>query len=228
MLALLVEDDEVVAEVVRVALTQEGFEVEWTPFGAEAMRRCRLRAPDLIVLDLMLPDMDGFRVCEGLRALASVPLLILSGKTETVDKILGLELGADDYMTKPFDPLELRSRVKALLRRGRLVDPKAQELVSGGLRVNIRQREVSFGSQQISLTRTEFELLRILIDADGQTVSRGTLLKALWGGGEDTPSSRTVDSHMVNLRRKLQEAEVNKELIVPVRGVGYRFLGLDE
>lgn len=225
MLALLVEDDEVVAGIVREALELEGFEVDWTTLGAEAMRLCRSRPPDIIILDLILPDMDGCRVCEGLRAIADGPLLILSSRSETVDKVLGLELGADDYMTKPFDPLELRSRIKALLRRGRPVNHKPEELLGGGLKLDLRQRLVFYGSISIPLTRTEFELLRILIDAEGQTVSRGSLLRALWGDGEDTPSSRTVDSHMVNLRRKLQEAQVARELIAPVRGVGYRFLG---
>ena len=207
-------------------LSLEGYTVETARDGLTGLRKARTEDPDLIILDVMLPSMDGFEVCRRLRSHGvRSPILMLTAKAQEVDKVLGLELGADDYVTKPFSPRELQARVKALLRRSRPAD-EAPERVDrfrfGDVEVDFRKYEALKDGKRVSLTRQEFDLLRYLIERRRDAVSRSEILDDLW----DDPLSvfpRTVDTHIANLRRKLEDDPSEPRFLVSVRGVGYRF-----
>jgi DNA-binding response OmpR family regulator len=180
---------------------------------------------DLVVLDVMLPRLDGLEVCKRLRARSSVPIIMLTARDDELDKVLGLELGADDYITKPFSIREFRSRVRALLRRAsapRHDRPQEQVIQSNGLLIDLGRRVVELGGEQVQLTYVEFELLRILAGNPGRVYTRKMLLEALWGGA-DYREPRTIDVHVRHLREKLERDPSEPELIFTVRGVGYRF-----
>ncbi|MEW6278775.1 MAG: response regulator transcription factor [Candidatus Eremiobacterota bacterium] len=220
MQILVVEDEPVTARVILGLLQEEHHEVRWVTGVGDAIRCFKQSRPDLVILDLVLPDGDGLLVCEAIRASSEVPVLILSGRTETADKVLGLELGADDYLTKPFERAELRSRIRALLRRS---GHRERVVSAGSIRLDLEQRVASCGKLEVTLTRTEFELLRTLMSSPGEPVSRRALLRALWGHAEDTPGTRAIDAHVGNLRRKLSAGLNLPDPIAAVRGVGYRF-----
>jgi DNA-binding response OmpR family regulator len=180
---------------------------------------------DLVVLDIMLPRLDGLEVCKRLRSQSSVPIIMLTARDDELDKVLGLELGADDYVTKPFSIREFRSRVKALLRRAAAPrhDPRGDEvIVNDGLSIDLARRVVEVDSRAVQLTYVEFELLRILASNPGRVYTRQMLLEALWGGYEYR-EPRTIDVHVRHLREKLEADPREPELIHTVRGVGYRF-----
>ena len=217
--ALVIEDDEAIGALVGAYLERAGFDVvrECTGEGGlEAAAREELR---FVVLDLALPDVDGLELCRQLRGDADVPILILTARDEEADRIIGLELGADDYVTKPFSPRELVARVRAVLRRAEPVPPDAQLIAVGELCIDTRSRTVSVGEASIALRTLEFELLVELARNAGRVVTRDRLLDQVWGlsfaGG-----TRTVDVHVAQLRKKLGQPQ----LIQTVRGVGYRLL----
>ncbi|MDX6409895.1 MAG: two-component system, OmpR family, alkaline phosphatase synthesis response regulator PhoP [Gaiellaceae bacterium] len=217
---LVVEDEASIASFVSLYLKNAGYEVRTASNGTEALASAQSEQPSLIVLDLMLPDIDGIEICRRLRQKSDVPILMLTARDEDVDKIIGLEVGADDYMTKPFNPRELVARVKSILRRATLdrrKDPESAVLKHGDLVIDSGRREVKVGSEEIQLAPKEFDLLWELLDHRGLVLTRDQLLERVWGytfAGD----TRTVDVHVRQLRRKLGEASP----IVTVWGVGYK------
>ncbi len=218
---LIVDDEAHIRELARLYLEQEGFQVLEASDGAEALRCWQNEAPDLIILDLMLPQIDGWQVCRTVRAHSDVPIIMLTARSDAVDKIVGLEIGADDYVTKPFNPRELAARVKAVLRRAggkTRRDDKAAPLVLGDLRIDPAAREVSVGQRPIELRAKEFELLLTLARHAGQVLSREQLLSQVWGY-DFYGETRTVDVHIAHLRRHLKGSRV---AIETVWGIGYK------
>ncbi len=193
--------------------------------GQEALERFAAERIDLVVLDLMLPKLDGLEVCKQLRATSTVPIIMLTARDDELDKVLGLELGADDYITKPFSIREFRSRVRALLRRASIPregDTEDELIERDGLRIDAGRRTVELNGRAIRLTYVEFELLRALAAHPGRVYSRKMLLEALWGGS-DYREPRTIDVHVRHLREKIEREPREPELILTVRGAGYRF-----
>ncbi len=221
---LLVDDEESVQKLLTYPLEREGFRVVQARNGEEALERFEADHVDLIVLDLMLPRVDGLEVCRRVRASSTVPIIMLTARDDEVDKVLGLELGADDYITKPFSIREFRSRVRALLRRAQLAppDPRAETIESDGLVIDLARRSVDVRSESVQLTYVEFELLRTLAGHPGRVYSRAALLEALWGSS-DFRDPRTIDVHIRHLREKIETDPREPEYIFTVRGVGYRF-----
>jgi two-component system, OmpR family, response regulator len=222
---LLVDDEDAVQKLLAYPLERDGFRVLQARDGEEALRRFESEHVDLVVLDLMLPRVDGLEVCRRLRATSSVPIIMLTARDDELDKVLGLELGADDYITKPFSIREFRSRVRALLRRASAPrgDSRDEDVIeAGGLRIDPAKRAVSVHGNRVELTYVEFELLRTLASHPGRVYSRKQLLEALWGGA-DYREPRTIDVHIRHLREKLEADPSNPEFILTVRGVGYRF-----
>ncbi len=216
---LVVEDETSIASFVSLYLKNAGYTVRTATTGGEALAQVNAQLPDMIVLDLMLPDIDGIEICKRVRQRSDVPILMLTARDEDVDKIIGLEVGADDYLTKPFNPRELVARVKAILRRA---TPERRELESavlkhGDLTIDAGRREVKVGDEEIQLAPKEFDLLWELLDHRGLVLTRDQLLERVWGytfAGD----TRTVDVHVRQLRRKLGDASP----IVTVWGVGYK------
>jgi DNA-binding response OmpR family regulator len=216
---LVVEDEASIASFVAAYLKNAGYAVRTTASGAEALKLVASEKPALVVLDLMLPDMDGVEVCKRIRQTTDMPVLMLTARDEDVDKIIGLEVGADDYMTKPFNPRELVARVRAILRRATTEREKGESavLVHGDLTVDAGRREARVGEEEIQLAPKEFDLLWELLDHRGLVLTRDQLLERVWGytfAGD----TRTVDVHVRQLRRKLGDASP----IVTVWGVGYK------
>jgi len=222
---LLVDDEDSIQKLLTYPLEREGYRVLQARDGEEALRRFASERIDLVVLDLMLPKLDGLEVCKRLRAESEVPIIMLTARDDELDKVLGLELGADDYITKPFSIREFRSRVRALLRRAsvaRHVDEGDDAITAEGLTIDLSRRAVEVGGERVQLTYVEFELLRILASHPGRVYSRRMLLEALWGGA-DYREPRTIDVHVRHLREKLERDPAEPEYILTVRGVGYRF-----
>ena len=223
---LLVDDEDAVQKLLTYPLERDGFRVVAARDGEEALARFREGSFDLVVLDLMLPKLDGLEVCKRLRAESTVPIIMLTARDDELDKVLGLELGADDYITKPFSIREFRSRVRALLRRAataRSGETTADEVIqSGELRIDVPRRTVEVRGREVQLTFVEFELLRTLAAAPGRVFSRRQLLERLRGGA-DYREPRTIDVHVRHLREKIEQNPHAPELILTVRGVGYRF-----
>ena len=223
---LLVDDEDSVQKLLTYPLERDGFRVVHALDGEEALARFAEEEIDLVVLDVMLPKLDGLEVCKRLRAGSSVPIIMLTARDDELDKVLGLELGADDYITKPFSIREFRSRVKALLRRAaapRPGDRDDDEVIERGvLRIDVPRRTVEVRGQEVQLTFVEFELLRVLASAPGRVFSRRQLLEKLRGGA-DYREPRTIDVHVRHLREKIEADPHEPELILTVRGVGYRF-----
>ena len=224
---LLVDDEDAVQKLLAYPLERDGFRVVQARDGEEALERFEREPIDLVVLDLMLPKLDGLEVCKRLRMTSSVPIIMLTARDDELDKVLGLELGADDYITKPFSIREFRSRVRALLRRASAPRPDEQDderIETDGLRIDLGKREVEAHGRLVQLTYVEFELLRTLASHPGRVYTREQLLQALWGGSEYR-EPRTIDVHVRHLREKLERDPQEPELILTVRGVGYRFRG---
>ena len=222
---LLVDDEDAVQKLLTYPLEREGFRVLPARDGEEALQRFASEPVDLVVLDLMLPKLDGLEVCKRLRARSSVPIIMLTARDDELDKVVGLELGADDYITKPFSIHEFRSRVRALLRRAaapREDGSRDGTIVADGLRIDVSRRTVEVRGQPVRLTYVEFELLRVLAANPGRVYTRKMLLEELWGGS-DYREPRTIDVHVRHLREKLERDPRQPELIFTVRGVGYRF-----
>jgi DNA-binding response OmpR family regulator len=222
---LLVDDELSVQKLLTYPLRKEGYDVIPALDGREALERLRDDNFDLVVLDVMLPRMDGFDVCRAIRSRSTVPIIMLTAKTEETDKVLGLELGADDYITKPFSVREFRSRVKAVLRRAALAQPETQfeePIDAGGLHIDFEKRTVTVRGEPAQLTYVEFEILAALARAPGRVFSRTMLLERVWGDAAYR-DPRTIDVHIRHLREKLEAEPKTPELILTVRGVGYRF-----
>ena len=226
---LVVEDDRAVARGLIYALEHEGFDVIHAATVADALRLARERAPRLVLLDVRLPDGSGFDVCRTLRAEGGrMPILMLTARDEEMDKVLGLELGADDYVVKPYALRELLSRIRALLRRayGDLAAEQAgtvQQLTFGDVTLDVERMRVMRGGEMVDLTPTEFRLVRHLVANPGRPFSRDELIESVWGYESGIGSDRTVDVHMRHLRQKLEDEPSAPKWLVTVRGVGYAF-----
>jgi len=217
---LLVDDEQNIRELAALYLEKEGFAVDFASNGSEALQRFQQSPPNLVLLDVMMPGMDGFEVCRELRRESDVPVLMLTARSEDVDKIVGLELGADDYMTKPFNPRELVARVKAILRRYETGRRPQNTMAVGNLTVDKARREAKIGDDRLNLRTKEFDLLVAFVENPGIALTRDQLLESVWGydyAGE----TRTVDVHVQHLRSKLMGAGVQIETL---RGVGYKLL----
>lgn len=217
----MVEDEEDLRELLRYRLEQEGFEVESVERGDEALQRVREKLPDLMLLDLMLPGLDGLELAKIVKRdprLRGMPLIMVTAKGEEVDRIVGLELGAEDYITKPFSPREVVLRIKAVLRRVATSTNEEGSLEIGGLRLDIAGHRLFVRGKEVVLTATEFRLLKILAERRGRVQTRGQLLSDVWGYSQEV-DSRTIDTHIRRLRQKLG-AEADR--IETVIGVGYR------
>ena len=228
---LLVDDEQAILTLLSYPLRKEGYEVVRAADGQEALARFAESAFDLVVLDVMMPKLDGLEVCRRLRAKSSVPIIMLTAKAEEIDKVLGLELGADDYITKPFSMREFRSRIKASLRRAemsRLEEPIAEDepLEVGDLRVDFAKRTVRMRGELIQTTYVEFEILRALACSPGRVFTRDMLLGRIWGDSAYR-DPRTIDVHIRHLREKLERDPKEPQYLFTVRGVGYRFIDSD-
>jgi DNA-binding response OmpR family regulator len=222
---LLVDDEDSVQKLLTYPLERDGFRVVQARDGEQALRLFGDERIDLVVLDLMLPKVDGLEVCKRLRADSNVPIIMLTARGEELDKVLGLELGADDYITKPFSIREFRSRVRALLRRAGLPRERAREaetLEAGELKIDPARRTVELAGEPVQLTYVEFELLTALAGEPARVFTREMLLRALWGDSAYR-EPRTIDVHVRHLREKLERDPREPEYIFTVRGVGYRF-----
>ena len=222
---LLVDDEDSVQKLLAYPLERDGYQVLPARDGEEALIRFAQEQVDLVVLDLMLPRLDGLEVCRRLRAQSSVPIIMLTARGDELDKVMGLELGADDYITKPFSIREFRSRVRALLRRAAAPrhDPRREEVIAAnGLSIDLAGRTVERDERLVPVTYVEFELLRGLVSNRGRAFTRQELLEELWGGSEYR-DPRTIDVHVRHLREKLEHDPKEPQLIVTVRSVGYRF-----
>jgi len=222
---LLVDDEDSIQKLLTYPLERDGFRVVAARDGEEALQRFAEQTFDLVVLDIMLPRLDGLEVCKRLRAQSSVPIIMLTARDDELDKVLGLELGADDYITKPFSIREFRSRVRALLRRAaapRTGDRNDEVIEAEGVRIDVPRRTVEIEGRQVQLTYVEFELLAELARSPGRVFSRRQLLERLRGGA-DYREPRTIDVHVRHLREKIERDSREPELILTVRGVGYRF-----
>ncbi|GMR10379.1 MAG: response regulator transcription factor [Anaerolineae bacterium] len=218
---LVVDDEPNIVDLATMYLEQEGYRVESAFDGAQALKQIQAHEPALVVLDLMLPEVDGFEVCRQTRVKSDVPIIMLTARDDDVDKIVGLELGADDYLTKPFNPRELVARVKAILRRAdRSPRPNDKPLHLADLSIDPARREVTVGSEQIALRAKEFDLLQAFAENKGIVLSREQLLNLAWGY-DFYGQTRTVDVHVAHLRKRLKGSQVQIETIT---GVGYKLV----
>jgi DNA-binding response OmpR family regulator len=217
---LIVEDDAKTAASVDIYLRHDGFRTELARSGTEALYKARDGKPDLIVLDLMLPGLGGIELCRTLRAESAVPIIMLTARSTEHDKLLGLEIGADDYITKPFSPRELVARVRVVLRR---FEPPQDKIVSGELVLDPAAREVVVRGEIIALTAAEFRLVEILVRAPGRVFSRDELMQRAFGDSHDR-LDRTIDVHIKNLRKKIEADRANPTRIITVFGLGYKFV----
>jgi DNA-binding response OmpR family regulator len=218
---LVVDDEEHILELARLYLSREGYEVEGVGDGSQAMTRFGQLKPDLVILDIMLPGIDGLTICKEIRKQSQVPIIMLTARDEVTDKVVGLEVGADDYLTKPFHPQELVARAKALLRRAHIEPDQPKLIRAGKLEVDIERHEVRFGKAKVHLRPKEFDLLALLARHPGRVFQRSELLDLVWG--YDFPGyTRTVDVHVQQVREKLAAANVTDPSIETIWGVGYR------
>jgi len=223
---LVVDDDVKTVELVRLYLDRDGYQVLTAYDGVEALRLARESRPDLIVLDLMLPDIDGLEVCRTLRHESDVPVIMLTARTTDQDKLTGLDLGADDYVTKPFSPKELAARVRAVLRR--LPGERGpEEIKSGELSMDFMKHEAWLAGRPLNLTSVEFKLLGILAKEPGRVFSRASLIEEALGYDFEG-FDRTIDVHILNLRRKLEPDPSHPKYIKTIYGVGYKFVGVEQ
>ena len=227
---LLVDDEDAVQKLLTYPLRKEGYEVVGALDGREALDAFAAQRFDLVILDIMLPRLDGIEVCRRLRSRSRVPIIMLTAKDDEIDKVLGLEMGADDYITKPFSVREFRSRVRATLRRAEMLGgrPGSEEpIVAGALRMDFERRIVTMREEQTRLTYVEFEILAALARSPGRVQTREMLLEQVWGDSAYR-DPRTIDVHIRHLREKLERDPRAPEYVFTVRGVGYRFRDSDE
>ena len=218
---LVVDDENHIVELARLYLTREGYEVEGVGDGAQAVTRFGQIKPDLVILDIMLPGADGLTICKEIRKQSQVPIIMLTARDDVTDKVVGLAVGADDYLTKPFHPQELVARAKALLRRAKIEPDQPKLIRAGKLEVDLERHEVRHGKARVQLRPKEFDLLTLLARHPGRVFQRSELLDLVWG--YDFPGyTRTVDVHVQQLREKLATAGITDPSIQTVWGVGYR------
>ena len=222
-LVLVVDDEPKIARQARDYLERGGFSVFTAGDGKQALSIARQEKPDLIVLDLNLPGMDGLDVCRALRRKSDVPIIMLTARVDEADRLIGLELGADDYITKPFSPRELVARVRAVLRRVQGGVHQPGLIRAGDLEINLQGHTVSLQDETIDLTRTEFDLLSVLAQHPGQVFSRAQLLDRLHGVDASTGYDRSIDAHIKNIRRKLEPDPAEPRYVLTVYGIGYKF-----
>jgi DNA-binding response OmpR family regulator len=228
---LLVDDEQAILTLLSYPLRKEGYEVVRAADGREALARFAETSFDLVVLDVMMPQLDGLEVCRRLRARSTVPIIMLTAKTEEIDKVLGLELGADDYITKPFSMREFRSRVKAVLRRSEMSrteepTPEEEPLEVGELEIDFAKRTVRLRDEVVPTTFVEFEILGALATSPGRVFTRDMLLARIWGDAAYR-DPRTIDVHIRHLREKVEADSKDPDYLFTVRGVGYRFRDSD-
>lgn len=217
---LVADDEKNIVQLIKLYLINEGFLVETAQDGQEALDKARRSRPDLVILDIMMPRLDGLEVCRRIRKESNVPIIMLTARTDDVDKVVGLELGADDYVTKPFNPRELVARVKAVLRRTQASPDLDITVEIGNVRIDPARREVRINGREVQMRAKEFDLLHALAQEHGRVLTRETLLSRVWGY-EYLGDSRTVDVHVTWLRDKLSEATAH---VQTVRGVGYKLV----
>ena len=224
---LVVDDEKLIVKGIRFSLEQDGMEVDCAYDGEEALEKAKSGTYDIILLDVMLPKLTGFEVCQQIREFSSVPVVMLTAKGDDMDKILGLDYGADDYITKPFNILEVKARLKAIMRRTAPKESKGKSdamLESGDMRVNREDRRVYIAGKEINLTSKEFEVLELLMSNPGKVYSRESLLKSIWG--ENYPGDvRTVDVHVRRLREKIEGNPSEPRYVATKWGTGYYFKG---
>jgi len=221
---LIVDDDPGVHDILGMYLRKEGFEVASAENGAQALERLHPDPPSLMVLDVMMPGMDGFEVCRRVQATSSVPIVFLTCRDDDLDVIVGLEMGADDYVTKPFNPREVVARVKAVLRRTQTEAPCCESLTAAGLTMSQETREAHVDGTPMRLTRKEFDILYLLASQPRVVFSREDIMHKVWGYSYDYSDVRTVDTHVKRVRRKAADAGATRWTIEAVWGTGYRFV----
>lgn len=221
---LIIEDEKPMAEAISYTLVKEGYEADVATDGESGWRLCQSGEFELVILDLMLPSLDGLEILKRVRQEGDMPILILTAKDSEVDKILGLELGADDYMTKPFNMRELIARVKTILRRSTMtkVDKEPSLFEGGSVRINVDRHQVEVRGEVVEIPLIEYRLLKLFLKNQGKVLAREYLLRAGWEG-EFYGQTKTLDVHISRLREKIEEDPSNPKLIVTVRGIGYRF-----
>lgn len=222
---LVVDDEKLIVKGIRFSLEQDGMEVDCAYDGQEALDKAMATAYDMILLDVMLPKMDGFEVCQRIREFSNMPIVMLTAKGDDMDKILGLEYGADDYITKPFNILEVKARIKAIMRRTTpqvVKEQKMTEIVSGDFTINTENRRLFILEREINVTSKEFDMLLLLVTNPGKVYSRDELLRTIWG--EDYPGdARTVDVHIRRLREKIEPNASEPKYVHTKWGVGYYY-----
>lgn len=226
---LVVDDEKLIVKGIRFSLVQDGMEVDCAYDGEEAIEKAKLTEYDVVLLDVMLPKYDGFEVCQAIREFSEMPIIMLTAKGGDMDKILGLEYGADDYITKPFNILEVKARIKAIMRRNRVKNKKAAEpenkvVTAGDLKLDMEGRRVFIAENEINLTAKEFDLLELLVCHPNKVYSRESLLTFVWGNRAlDTGDVRTVDVHVRRLREKIEPSPSDPKYVHTKWGVGYYF-----
>jgi two-component system response regulator RegX3 len=221
---LIVEDEESYREALAYMLGREGFDVLVAPDGAEGLAQFERHGADIVLLDLMMPGLSGTEVCRRLRQRSSVPIIMVTARDAEIDKVVGLELGADDYVTKPFSHRELVARIRAVLRRGQDVELVPDVVEAGGVRMDVERHEVWVGGQPVRLALKEFELLEMLLRNSGRVMTRGQLIDRIWGA-DYVGDTKTLDVHVKRLRSKIEPDPANPTILVTVRGLGYKFNG---
>ncbi|MFD0558236.1 two-component system response regulator RegX3 [Stackebrandtia endophytica] len=220
---LVVEDEESFSDALSYMLRKEGFEVSVAATGAEALTEYSRAGADIVLLDLMLPEKSGTEVCRELRATSNVPIIMVTARDSEVDKVVGLEIGADDYVTKPYSPRELVARIRAVLRRNaEPTDPMVTVLESGPVRMDIDRHVVSVGGDEVALPLKEFELLEMFLRNSGRVLTRGQLIDRVWGA-DYVGDTKTLDVHVKRLRSKIESEPGRPRYLVTVRGLGYKF-----
>ncbi len=218
---LLVEDEESYREATSYMLRREGYEVVATADGRTGLAEFAKAGADIVLLDLMLPGLSGVEVCRQLRQTSSVPVIMVTARDSEIDKVVGLEIGADDYVTKPFSHRELVARIRAVLRRGQDAEPAPDVLQAGDVRMNVERHEVTLGDQSVRLALKEFELLEMFLRNPGRVLTRGQLIDRIWGS-DYFGDTKTLDVHVKRLRAKLEADPATPKLFVTVRGLGYK------
>ena len=221
---LIVEDEESYRDALSFMLTKEGFEVILAADGEEGLAQFERHGADIVLLDLMMPGLSGTEVCRRLRQRSTVPIIMVTARDAEIDKVVGLELGADDYVTKPFSHRELLARVRAVLRRGADTELMPDVIEESGVRMDVERHEVWVGGEPVRLALKEFELLEMLLRNAGRVMTRGQLIDRVWGA-DYVGDTKTLDVHIKRLRGKIEADPANPQLLVTVRGLGYKFNG---
>jgi two-component system response regulator RegX3 len=222
-LILVVEDEESFRDALQYMLTREGFEVIIAPNGSEGIRLFDAKNPDLVLLDLMLPEVSGTDVCKHIRSKSSTPVIMLTAKDTEIDKVVGLELGADDYVTKPFSTRELLARIRAVMRRGGEVEIDSIGAIEGGpIRMDVERHTLTVNGESVPMPLKEFELLEFLMRNSGRVLTRGQLMDRVWGSNY-VGDGKTLDVHIKRIRSKIEPDPANPVYLSTIRGLGYRF-----